>query len=320
MHATTIPATDGPVAGQRPLLRELGSGVIRPLRRGAPLATSAAKAWDGFLVEEHRPAESSSSNVCLLQSVIFLTLSANASLEWSAAGQQVRKTIRPGQVSILPANDPYSVRLRAAGGSVVVSLEPRLLACAAAEQGEFGPVTPTWVHGADDPLLREAMLALRHEARKPDSSAGYAQNLAATLAAHLVRRYSTRQPESAELRGGLAAGALGRTMQFIEEHLAENLTISALAEVAGLSPCHFARMFKKSTGLTPHQHLVNCRIARAKQLLLRPAARLAEVATQAGFYDQAHLTRCFRQFVGTTPGCFVRQTATTSSVLVSQPA
>jgi AraC family transcriptional regulator len=295
-----------PEAGKRPLVRDLSTGLTRPMRRGSPVATSAAKAWDGFLVEEHRPAESSSNNVCLLQSVVFLTLSASASLEWSAAGQQVRKTIRPGQVSILPANDPYSVRLRAAGGSVVVSLEPRLLACAAAEQGEFGRVAPAWVHGADDPLLREAVLALRNEARKPDSSAGYAQSLAGTLAAHLVRHYSACRAESAEPRGGLAPAALGRTVQFIEEHLAENLTISALAEVAGLSPCHFARMFKQTTGRTPHQHLVNCRIARAKQLLLRPAARLAEVATQAGFYDQAHLTRCFRQFVGTTPASFAR--------------
>lgn len=299
-----------PAATPRPLLRELSTGVIRPMRRGSPLASSAARAWDGFLVEEHRPAESRSDNVCLLQSVVFVTLSASASLEWSAGGRQVRKTIRPGQVSILPADAPYSVRLRASGGSVVVSLAQRLLACAAADQRKLGQVTPRWAHGVDDPLLREVVLALRNEARNPDGSAGYARSLAGTLAAHLVRNYAAVSAVPPESRGGLSPAALRRTVQFIGEHLAENLTIAALAEVAGLSPCHFARMFKQSTGHTPHQHLLNCRLARAKQLLLDPSASLADVATLAGFYDQAHLTRCFRQFVGTTPASFARQMAT----------
>ena len=295
------------LTNRRPLLRELSTGFTRPMRRALPSATSAAKDWDGFTVEEHRPAVSQSDNVCLLQSVVFLNLSASATLEWSACGQQVRKTIRPGQVSILPANNPYSVRLRAAGGSVVVSLEQRLLVCAAVEQGELGHVTTKWAHGADDALLREAALALREEARRPDSSAGYARSLAGTMAAHLVRNYSVLGSETKELRGGLAPAALRRTVEFIEEHLAETLTICGLAAVAGLSPCHFARMFKQSTGRTPHRHLLDCRVTRAKQLLLTPSPSLAEVATQAGFYDQAHLTRCFRQFVGTTPASFVRQ-------------
>lgn len=294
-------------SAKRPLLRELSTGLTRPMRRGVPVASSACKAWDGFLIEEHSSAESHSHNVCLLQPVVFLSLAREASLECWAGGQHVRKTIRPGQVSILPANDPYSVRLRAAGGSVVVSLESRLLTCAAAEQGHLGPVATAWAHGADDALLREVVLALRNEVGKINSSVGYAQNLAGTLAAHLVRNYSTHRPELSETRAGLSPVALRRVVRHIEEHLSENISIADLAEVAGLSTCHFARMFKQSTGMTPHQHLLNSRVAKAKALLLGTSATLAEVASLSGFYDQAHLTRCFQRFVGTTPASFARQ-------------
>jgi AraC family transcriptional regulator len=292
--------------GKRPLLRELSTGLTRPMRRGLPVASSACKAWDGFLVEEHSSAESHSQNVCLLQPVVLLSLAGEASLECWAGGRHVRKTIRPGQVSILPANDPYSVRLSAAGGSVMVSLESRLLTCAAAEQGYLGPIATAWAHGADDPLLREAVLALRNEMGKLDGSAGYARNLAGTLAAHLVRNYSTHRPELAETRAGLSPVALRRVVRHIEDHLAENVSIDDLAGVAGLSACHFARMFKQSTGMTPHQHVLNSRVAKAKGLLLDTSATLAEVASLSGFYDQAHLTRCFRRFVGTTPANFAR--------------
>lgn len=292
--------------GRRPLLRELSTGLTRPMRRGLPVASSACKAWDGFLIEEHPAAESCSQNVSLLQPVVLLSLAGEASLECWAGGQHVRKTIRPGQVSILPANDPYSVRLRAAGGSVMVSLESRLLACAAAEQGHLGPVATAWAHGADDPLLREVVLGLRSELAKPGSSTGYAQNLAGTLAAHLVRNYSTHRLEPAETRAGLSPVALRRVVRHIEDHLADHVSIDDLAGVAGLSACHFARMFKQSTGMTPHQHVLNSRVAKAKALLLNTSATLAEVASLSGFYDQAHLTRCFRRFVGTTPASFAR--------------
>ena len=61
-------------------------------------------------------------------------------MSWGAARRP-----RPGQISILPANQPYSVGVCAAGGSVVVSLEQKLLSYAAAEQGVFGNVEPVWV-------------------------------------------------------------------------------------------------------------------------------------------------------------------------------
>ena len=291
----------------RMLLLELGTGQTRPMRPGAPLFSSGNRAGDGFLVEEHAPAEWESNHVSLLNSAVFLTLDEGAALQWRGGGTTVSKRIAPDRISILPANHPYSVRLRTSGRSLVVSLEQRLLACAAAALGELGWIEPVWVHGLDDRLLRELLLTLREEMRAGEpAGTRYAQSLAETLATHVVHRYSTNRLQIPESSGGLTALALRRTVQHVQNHLDQDLPLPLLAGVAGLSTCHFARMFKESTGLSPHHYVLNCRIVRAKQLLLNPTLELAEVALRAGFCDQAHMTRCFRQRIGTTPGAFAR--------------
>ena len=139
----------------RMLLLELGTGQPRPMRPGAPLFSRGNRAGDGFLVEEHAPAEWESNHVSLLNSAVFLTLDEGAALQWRGGGTTVSKRIAPDRSSILPANHPYSVRLRTSGRSLVVSLKQRLLSCAAVALGELGWVEPVWVHGLDDRLLRE---------------------------------------------------------------------------------------------------------------------------------------------------------------------
>ena len=289
------------------MLLDLATGRKRPMRTAPPVVSSALKAWDGFLLEEFPPSLSVSRHVSLMDSAVFLTIDDRVDLEWDGSGRTVSTTVSPGRISILPANHPYSVKLRAAGGTIVVSLEQKLLACAAAEQGMASEVEPVWMHGVDDALVRELVLALRAEARQSgQENIHYAQSLAATLSAHIVRRYSTDRMRITERPRGLSLPRLRRTVQFMQENLGEEISIQRLAAVAELSGCHFARMFKQSTGLSPHQYLLHCRIARAKQLLLNKSLSLAEVALQAGFCDQGHLTRAFRQLQGTTPGAYAR--------------
>jgi AraC-like DNA-binding protein len=104
------------------------------------------------------------------------------------------------------------------------------------------------------------------------------------------------------IRGGLPPHARRRVREFIEAHLTENITIQVLAAIAGLSMFHFARTFKQSEGVTPHEYLVQRRVQRAQDLLTATNLSLAEVALAAGFTDQSHCARWFRQHVGVTPG------------------
>jgi transcriptional regulator GlxA family with amidase domain len=103
-------------------------------------------------------------------------------------------------------------------------------------------------------------------------------------------------------RGGLPPRARRRVRDYIAAHLNEKITNTALAEVAGLSTCHFARVFKQTEGMSPHQYVLHCRIKRAKELLAGTEMPLSEIAIAAGFSDQSHYTRCFREIIGVTPG------------------
>jgi len=107
-----------------------------------------------------------------------------------------------------------------------------------------------------------------------------------------------------QIRGGLPPRALRRVREFIETHLEQTISIQALAATAGLSMYHFARAFKQSEGMTPHDYLVQCRVRRARDLLADTDLPLSEIALAAGFADQSHCARRFREHVGVTPSSY----------------
>jgi transcriptional regulator of acetoin/glycerol metabolism/AraC-like DNA-binding protein len=106
---------------------------------------------------------------------------------------------------------------------------------------------------------------------------------------------------AAQARGGLPPGAMRRVREYVDAHLGESMDLAELASIAGLSVFHFARQFKQSAGVTPHSYLVQRRVERAQDLLARTDLALSEIAAAAGFSDQSHLARHFRQMLGTTP-------------------
>jgi transcriptional regulator GlxA family with amidase domain len=105
-------------------------------------------------------------------------------------------------------------------------------------------------------------------------------------------------------RGGLPPRAFRRVREYIFAHSAENISNRALAQLAGLSSSHFARAFKQSAGVSPHRFVLTSRVERVKHLLAETDLPLAQIAVTAGFADQSHCTRRFRELVGMTPSRF----------------
>ena len=105
--------------------------------------------------------------------------------------------------------------------------------------------------------------------------------------------------------GSVLPGArLRRVTDYIEAHLEEDLTLARLGAVVCMSPFHFARLFKRSTGLSPHRFVVRTRIGRARALLGAPDLSIRRISQIVGFRTVSHFTTVFRRVTGTTPRAY----------------
>lgn len=145
------------------------------------------------------------------------------------------------------------------------------------------------------PLLDQLVVELEQPAAY---SAEAVDSLSRLLLIHLARHASCRPvpPQALTARG------IDRVREFVVAHLAERILVPDLADVVGLAPNHFAHQFSAFTGLSPHQFVLNLRIARATELLRDSALGLAEIAIWCGFSSQQHLTRTMQSRLGITPG------------------
>lgn len=132
----------------------------------------------------------------------------------------------------------------------------------------------------------------------------YTESMAMAISAHLLQFYSTRKPKVKSYSDGLPQARLRQVTEYINEHSAQNPSLIKMAQIVQMSPYYFSRLFKKSTGLTPHQYLLKCRTERAKRLLKSSNLSIATIAAQVGFVDQSHLARHFKRLVGVSPSQF----------------
>ena len=191
------------------------------------------------------------------------------------------------------------------GVDVTRTVHPALLVHTAYEppQGEHVEVIPHLL--ASDPLRQHIALVLQalHNTDTVESRL-YAETLANALAVHFLRRHAACKQTMQELTGGLSLYKLRQTIAYIQAHLEQELSLTVLAAVVQLSPAHFARLFKHTTGQTPHQYVLWCRIERAKQLLAETDMPLSAIGPQVGCTDQSYFSALFRKHVATTPKAY----------------
>ena len=166
----------------------------------------------------------------------------------------------------------------------------------------------------EDPQIKQIGLLLKAEAEAEGLLGGklYAESLANALAISLIREHSSlgksasRKAASLKRDTKLSKGALREALDYVGDNLEKDLTLAEVAGAARISPYHFLRLFKESTGLTPHQYVIERRVERARELLGRSSLTISEVALSCGFADQSHLSRHFKRLVGLTPKGFRR--------------
>jgi AraC family transcriptional regulator len=129
----------------------------------------------------------------------------------------------------------------------------------------------------------------------------YADLLAMGVGSLLLRRYAADAIAAPMAKGGLSLNQLRRVMEFMDEHLAEDLRLEQIARELNLSAFHFAHEFRNSTGTTPYQYLLNQRMERAKGLLQSTAFSVQSIGELAGFRSPVNFVRAFRERIGITP-------------------
>jgi AraC family transcriptional regulator len=248
-----------------------------------------------WLFLTHRPAPDRASDLAPDFSIRF-------------AGQERTEPGPPGSISIIPAGTPSQWRWRGASESTHVLVEPQLLARVAAEALDLNPdrVEIPPVFDLSHPSIRDVLLALDAELNNGGPGGRLlAESLGNVLAVHLLRHFCAPRLADPSPRRGLSKPRLRAVIEHIHENLDAELSLDHLAAVARMSPYHFARLFKDSTGLPPHQYVIARRVERAKELLRgHDPLPLADVAVEAGFSSQSHFTHHFKRFVGVTPRRF----------------
>jgi AraC family transcriptional regulator len=286
---------------------------IRPLdlRKLLPfeaLAASDPLGWVGLEAARYPEAPSSElSPFALTHHTLVLFARPPEELDLRYEGVKRHVPPRAGSISVVPAGSPARWRWSGRNDTLHIYLEPGLVARVAAEGFDLDParLTVPPLDGLDLPHLRAAMWAVNAELTAGAGGRLVAESLANVLAVHLIRHVlAPRRPERRR-DGTLPRAQLRAAVEYIEDHFDAGPSLEQLAAVAHLSPYHFARQFKRATGLPPHQYVILRRVERAKQLLEGgDDFTLAQVAARAGFSDQSQFCQHFKRLVGTTPRQF----------------
>jgi len=222
-------------------------------------------------------------------------------------GAWKKETLGPGATSLLTRAQQAHWTWDAPLVVTHLYLAPSLLTGIASEAMDchVAGVELADVLRADDPLLTAMVQAIASEARQTAmGGALYVESVSRALGVHLLRRYATVRLPAPRAGQRLSPGEMRRISDYIEEQLAEPLTLDGMAARLGMTTDLFTRRFRTSFGMPPYRYVTARRVARARQLLGQGQLAVKEIALLCGFADQAHLTRIYARETGVTPAAF----------------
>jgi AraC family transcriptional regulator len=212
-------------------------------------------------------------------------------------GRERRGPQRHGSFCIVPAGVTGTWRFERPSSALLVRLAPELVADTAEAMGLRGVALAPAVHEQDAQVERLGWLIQAAE----DDAGGQLMrdSLAAAIAARLLGRQARRAPEIRV--AALPAWRLARVRDYIEAHLADDLTLAELAGVAGFSLSHFKALFRQAMGVPVHRYVLERRVERARLMVLEGRRTMTEIAVEVGFAHASHLARSMRRVLGRRP-------------------
>jgi AraC family transcriptional regulator len=277
-----------------------------PLQRHRPFLQSSHNAgWQNITLIHKFCLPAETPEFQPLQHVVEINLSPNAKGECRADGRLHTPTMAYGAAMIAPAFVNYQLANSSAIESISIFLDPAFVAHTVYEAIDPDRVELTLCLGTFDPLIYGIGLSLKAELEAgSNASSFYVESLANTLATHLLKKYTARPIPLMAGDAQLSTRTFGQVMEYVNTYLDRPITLNDLAQIAGMSRFYFCRLFKQTTGISPHQYIIQQRVERAQQLLLTTPLGISEIAFACGFANQSHLTRYFKRITKVTPTVF----------------
>jgi AraC family transcriptional regulator len=278
-------------------------------RAGAPCLSTISSEHlgaSGFYVEENALSAAEIPEVISSRASAGMVVSRQ-SLQWNwrQAGRDYQTVFHPENIMTSPGGqfppqwwiEPVSI--------LTIYFEPEFLAHASPNGDPGRTVELRLSPTGTDPVIAHLFWALHHELRADWPSGRISvEGIATALGARLSLRFSTGVHAFTRRRGGLSRKALTTVIEYIRDNPGDELSLSELARLAALSQFHFCREFKRSTGKTVHEYVLDVRIERAKHLLAFSDLSIPEIAYRSGVPNVIHFSTVFRKIVGVSPAVF----------------
>ncbi len=239
---------------------------------------------------------------------VLWVLSSAVKSEFDCGAGRWRGTVLPGSFIVAPPFTDVNYTAHVSGSGLVLSLPARTFArCqedpADNDTGDLGAVHAA---PASNATVRVLVEEIWREVRSPQRSSALFVDSALVAIAARLRTLGTRTNVEPRATGALSGPRLRLALDYLESHLSEDVSLTALAAAVGLSEGHVCKAFRLATGEPPHRWLVKRRIAKAKALLSTTTRSITEVALDVGFGSSSHFAAAFRRWQGVSPRTFRR--------------
>jgi AraC family transcriptional regulator len=287
---------NSPVRDQDHDIQPPAAGPATPMKSGG----AVVRHWPGMRSEYAWLAPHEDATITKAHQV-GVAFSGHDRLMYSVGGRGITADIPPG--STIVSGDAPITWLQVREPTEALEIYPDLAVVAAVEAAASRPIRfDQSIGGSDAVVLGIGSILRRAHICGTEISDVAASTLADRLVTHLATRYSSAGlPARIWGQGRLDPRRFDQVVDLVEARLGGKLTLQAMADQAGLSPFHFARTFKESTGLPPHAFVTARRMDRARILLRTSGRPVEEVARAVGFDNISHFRRVFRRHHGVNP-------------------
>lgn len=273
-----------------------------------PILSSEGRGWENLLVKQFRHPPGEATCHFRNEHAICLSLAARPVRSLHIKdGKTQTGLYGKGDISITPAQMPLFARWEDEDHFLEIRIAAQFIESVARETLDKNPAELELgsVFRMRDPQLEAIALMLLSELQQENSGSRlYIESLSNVLAVHLLRQYAVTKPHLPVYAGGLSQRQLVQVLDYMNNHLDQEIKLIDLATLLGMSQFHFCHLFKQTIAVTPYQYLLQQRIERAKQLLKQTDQPIAEIALMCGFNSHSHLSKQFRHLTGMTPKAY----------------